>query len=87
MDSGVIRHFKQLLRKHLAKLHSGRRQVLHVDNEEMYGICCEVWDAIPVEDLRQYMMKCEKTKAVGRLQLSRLTLTRWETTRRPFPRL
>ena len=26
------------------------------------------------------------TKAIGRLQLNRLTLTRQETTRRPFPR-
>ena len=24
-------------------------------------VCCEVWDAIPVEDLRKYMTKCEKT--------------------------
>ena len=64
MDSGVIRHFKQLLRKHLAKLHGGRRQVLA--KEEMYGICCEVWDAIPVEDLRPYMAKCEKTWAIIR---------------------
>lgn len=64
MDSGVIRHFKRLLRKHLAKLHGGRRQVL--DKEEMYGICCEVWDAIPVEELRPYMAKCEKTWAIIR---------------------
>ena len=64
MDSGVIRHFKIMLRRHLAKLDGGRRQVL--DKEVMYGICCEVWDAIPVEDLRKYMTKCEKTWGIIR---------------------
>eukprot|EP01043_Picozoa_sp_COSAG02_P008179 COSAG02_NODE_257_length_26838_cov_118.324844_11_plen_542_part_00 len=59
MDSGVIRHFKLLLRKRLAKEDGGRRMVL--DKERMFEICCEVWDSIPIEDLRPYFTKVTKT--------------------------
>ena len=66
MDSGVIRHFKLLLRKRLRREHGGRRQVL--EKERMWEICQEVWDAIPVEDLRPYLLKteerCKKIKEV-----------------------
>ena len=58
MDSGDIRHFKLQLRKHLAKVDGGRRQVLCRD--EMWKLCEEVWDAIPVEELRTYMTQCEE---------------------------
>ena len=57
MDSGVIRHFKLQLRKRLAKVDGGRRQVLVKD--EMWELCQEVWDAIPIEDLRPYMLHTE----------------------------
>lgn len=59
MDSGVIRHFKLLLRKRLAKEHGGRRMVL--EKERMFEICCEVWDSIPLEDLRPYFTRVTKT--------------------------
>ena len=33
----------------------GRRQVL--EKEKMYKILCEVWDSIPLDELRPYMLK------------------------------
>ena len=54
MDSGVIRHFKVLLRQRLAKEYGGRRQVL--EKQLMFDIACEVWDAIPLSELRPYML-------------------------------
>ena len=58
MDSGVIRHFKLKLRKRLAEVDGGRRQVL--DKNEMWELCQEVWNAIPIEDLRGYMTMTEE---------------------------
>ena len=58
MDSGVIRHFKLLLRKRLQKENGGRRQVL--EKELMWEICQEVWNDIQIEDLRPYMAKTEE---------------------------
>ena len=55
MDSGVIRHFKCLLRRRLAREYGGRRQVLN--KQLMFDIACEVWDSIPLEDLRPFMTK------------------------------
>jgi hypothetical protein len=55
MDSGVIRHLKLKLRKRLRKENGGRRQVL--EKEKMYKILCEVWDSIPLDELRPYMLK------------------------------
>ena len=63
MDSGVIRHFKVLLRRRLAREYGGRRQVL--EKQLMFDIACEVWDSIPVEDLRPYMLKTsERWKSI-----------------------
>ena len=39
-----------MLRKRLAKEHDGRV----LEKERMFEICCEVWDSIPIEDLRPY---------------------------------
>jgi hypothetical protein len=64
MDSGVIRHFKVLLRRRLAREYGGRRQVL--EKQLMFDIAspCEVWDSIP-EDLRPYMLKTsERWKSI-----------------------
>ena len=58
MDSGVIRHFKLQLWKRLGQVDGGRRQVL--EKEEMWELCQEVWDAIPIEDLRPYMLYTEE---------------------------
>ena len=57
-DSGVIRHLKSCLRKRLAQVDGGGRQVLC--KEEMWTILKEVWDAIPIEDLRPYMTVTEQ---------------------------
>ena len=54
----TIRHFKLLLRKRLQKENGGRRQVL--EKELMWEICQEVWNDIPIEDLRPYMTKTEE---------------------------
>jgi hypothetical protein len=64
MDSGVIRHFKVLLRRRLAREYGGRCQVL--EKQLMFDIAspCEVWDSIP-EDLRPYMLKTsERWKSI-----------------------
>ena len=50
--------FKLQLRKRLGKVDGGRRQVLCRD--KMWNLCQEVWDAIPIEDLRPYMTQCER---------------------------
>ena len=55
MDSGVIRHLKMKLRKRLRKENGGRRQVL--EKQRMFDILCEVWDSIPLSELRPYMTK------------------------------
>ena len=63
MDSGVNCHFKVLLRRRLAREYGGRRQVL--EKQLMFDIACEVWDSIPVEDLRPYMLKTsERWKSI-----------------------
>ena len=58
MDSGVIRHFKMKLRTRLSKEDGGRWQVL--SKHRMMQICEEVWDAIPIEDLRCYFDRLPK---------------------------
>ena len=32
-----------------------------LEKERMFEICCEVWDSIPIEDLRPYFTKVAKT--------------------------
>eukprot|EP01050_Picozoa_sp_SAG11_P008282 SAG11_NODE_722_length_7532_cov_6.943630_1_plen_101_part_00 len=57
-DSGVIRHLETKLRHRLAQEDGGRRQVLSKDR--MWEILCEVWDAIPIAELRSYMTRTEE---------------------------
>ena len=61
LDSGVIRHKKSRLRKRLTQEEGGRRQVLN--KKRMFEIAEEVWESIPLEDLRPYMLKVEKNWA------------------------
>eukprot|EP01048_Picozoa_sp_COSAG05_P005770 COSAG05_NODE_352_length_10911_cov_31.817139_1_plen_201_part_00 len=79
MDSGVIRHFKLQLRKRLAKVDGGRRQVL--EKEEMWELCQEVWDAIPIEDLRPYMLHTEQNHPRQEGRVGRVVQGRHRTPR------
>eukprot|EP01052_Picozoa_sp_SAG31_P060253 SAG31_NODE_19449_length_601_cov_2.374502_1_plen_115_part_00 len=45
-------------RSSMAKENGGRRQVLC--KKRMWEICNEVWDAIPIEELRPFMLRVEK---------------------------
>ena len=72
-DSGVIRHLKSKLRLRLAQEDGGRRQVLN--KVEMFRILCEVWDAIPIDELRPYMLSTEKRWA--RIKSSRGSWVGW----------